>query len=114
MPSQVSLSEPPSSWWLIFILSGIFSCFYHWEKIRSLRRAAFAADVDLEADNSLAPSKPKPTHMNQSLPVLMPGDHIPKFIALPCPCQPPLPGRIIVQVQKLPLPRQLPPRVAVT
>ena len=27
-------------------------------------------------------------NQRQSLPVLMPGDKVPKFIALPCPCEP--------------------------
>ncbi|CAA2987363.1 Hydroxyproline-rich glyco family [Olea europaea subsp. europaea] len=87
---------------LIFILSGIFSCLCHWEKICSLRPAAAAAGMDLDGGNTLAPSTSKPTNMDQSLPVLMPGDHVPKFIALPCSCQPPPPGRIFVEVQKPP------------
>nr|AFK48285.1 unknown [Lotus japonicus] len=35
-----------------------------------------------------------------SLPVLMPGDEVPRFIALACPCQPPTEERTIVHVQK--------------
>lgn len=48
---------------LIFILSGIFSCVCHWEKIRSLRPAAAAAGMDLDGGNTLAPSTSKPTNM---------------------------------------------------
>ena len=36
----------------------------------------------------------------ESLPVLMPGDEVPKFIALACPCQPPKEERITIHVQK--------------
>ncbi|XP_016451235.2 uncharacterized protein At5g65660-like [Nicotiana tabacum] len=95
---------------VIFSLSGIFSCCYHWEKIRSLRRRSFA-------DAHPASLKPKHAHMsekqNQSqiLPaVLMPGDQVPKFIALPCPCQPPRLGKVVVEVQTLPRPPPSPPK----
>ena len=40
----------------------------------------------------------------QSLPVLMPGDDLPKFIATPCPRLPPRPDAIVVTVQHPPLP----------
>ncbi|KAI3451856.1 hypothetical protein Pfo_008521 [Paulownia fortunei] len=98
---------------VIFSLSGIFSCCYHWDK---LRRSLSLDATDLEADGDLGPSKPKATHMdlkqqeNQSLPVIMPGDNVPKFIALPCPCEPQRQGKIVVQVQK---PPPKPPRIAV-
>ncbi|KAL1810038.1 hypothetical protein ACET3Z_027028 [Daucus carota] len=89
---------------VIFSLSGIFSCCYHWDKIRSLRRSF---DDDLEAGHyEESPSKPKSNQMdlkqkqNESLPVLMPGDRIAKFIAMPCPCEPLRAQKIIVEVQK--------------
>ncbi|KAE8010454.1 hypothetical protein FH972_006825 [Carpinus fangiana] len=99
---------------IIFSLSGIFSCCYHWDKFRSLRRS-FSEDPDHEPDIEASPSKSKPTctdlkqNQSESLPVLMPGDRIPKFIALPCPCEPPRPETIVVKVQKPPKP----PRIAV-
>lgn len=77
---------------VIFTLSGIFSCFYHWDK---LRRALSLHLPDLEADGDLSPTKPKAPHDklkqqgNQSMSVIMPGDNVPKFIAMPCPCEPP-------------------------
>jgi len=43
-------------------------------------------------------------NQSQSLPVLMPGDRIPKFIAMPCPCNPPHPEKEVVKVQKPPKP----------
>ncbi|XP_004512543.1 uncharacterized protein At5g65660 [Cicer arietinum] len=101
-PPQVDTSRPSLGFPLgtallliiIFSLSGIFSCCYHWEKFRSLHQSL----SDLEAAHSHTqspPSKSKPhsTGMEgekkgQSLTVLMPGDDVPKFIAMPCPCQP--------------------------
>lgn len=46
----------------------------------------------------------------QSLPVIMPGDNVPKFIALPCPCEPPRMEKIVVEVEP---PPPKPPRIAV-
>ncbi|KAA8531488.1 hypothetical protein F0562_006159 [Nyssa sinensis] len=111
-PSRPSIGFPLGTALLliiIFSLSGIFSCCYHWDKLRSLRRS-FSDSMDPEADIDQSPSKSKPSHTSskqnesQSLPVIMPGDQIPKFIALPCPCEPepPRPARIIVEVQKPP------------
>ncbi|KAI3978631.1 hypothetical protein MKX01_015806 [Papaver californicum] len=77
---------------VIFCLSGVFSCCYHWKKLRSLRQSFASNADDLEANT---PTKITPTYLSlkinqrESLPVLMPGDNIPKFIALPCPCEPP-------------------------
>nr|GMC95023.1 uncharacterized protein At5g65660-like [Ipomoea batatas] len=89
---------------LIFSLSGIFSCCYHWDRLRSFRRRShFSNAADLEASAAgYGPHKPnhfpqksKENHM-QTLPVIMPGDEVPKFLALPCPCQPPRPGKAVV------------------
>lgn len=99
---------------IIFSLSGIFSCCYHWDKLRSFRRSFTDATADLEADSDQDTSKAKLAHMslkqnqNQSLPVLMPGDQVPKFIALPCPCEPPREEKInIVEEEKPPKPAQM-------
>ncbi|MCD9646342.1 hypothetical protein HAX54_036108 [Datura stramonium] len=98
---------------VIFSLSGIFSCCYHWDKLRSLRRS-FA---DLESGLDPSSLKHKQTYMNwkqsQStiLPVvLMPGDEVPKFIAMPCPCQFPTPEKVVDELQKLPPPLPSPPK----
>ncbi|CAN4123639.1 unnamed protein product [Withania somnifera] len=92
---------------VIFSLSGVFSCCYHWDKIRSLRRRSLA---DLEAGDDPSSLKDKHTNMqnqSQSMPaVLMPGDQVPKFIAMPSPCQPPIPEKVVMEKQK---PPQLPP-----
>ncbi|CAI9752968.1 unnamed protein product [Fraxinus pennsylvanica] len=87
---------------VIFSLSGVFSCLYHWDKLRSLHRS----NDDLEADGDQGPSKMKVLRMNlkqdknQSFPVIMAGDDVPKFIAMPCPRKPPLPAKISVEVKK--------------
>ncbi|CAA2976210.1 uncharacterized protein At5g65660-like [Olea europaea var. sylvestris] len=97
---------------VIFSLSGIFSCLYHWDKLRSLRRS----DHDLEADGDQGPSKPKVLHTNlkqeknQSLPVIMAGDDVPRFIAMPCPRESSVRAKVTVEVKKPPKP---PPRIAV-
>ncbi|XP_010444575.1 PREDICTED: uncharacterized protein At5g65660 [Camelina sativa] len=106
---------------IIFSLSGIFSCCYHWDKHRSLRRSlANASTRPSPADIESNPYKPKPPFpemkkpQNLSVPVLMPGDNTPKFIALPCPCAPPRPEKLTVDVQTPPQsPPVKPPRFPV-
>ncbi|RZC49656.1 hypothetical protein C5167_018084 [Papaver somniferum] len=122
---------------LIFSMSGLFSCCYHWDKFRSLRRSfsrraadhhhQAEEDIDLEANstnnhnsvNQSSSSKPFEIypHGNQntnvSMPVIMPGDNIAKFIALPCPCEPFRPDNVVVTIksmQQTPLPPPPPPR----
>ncbi|XP_022133072.1 uncharacterized protein At5g65660 [Momordica charantia] len=97
---------------VIFTLSGIFSCCYHWDKLRSLRRSA-SQHPHLHLPSSPSKSNPNSldleTNQRDSLSVLMPGDSIPKFIAMPCPREPPRPEMIQVKVEKPPKP----PRIAV-
>ncbi|XP_030455684.1 uncharacterized protein At5g65660 [Syzygium oleosum] len=100
---------------VIFSLSGIFSCCYHWDKLRSLRQSSDDNDADPEADlenppwKSVASSKDVKRNQSQTLPVLMPGDETPKFIALPCPCQPPREEKnVVVKAQKPVKPPRLP------
>ncbi|MED6211015.1 hypothetical protein PIB30_069599 [Stylosanthes scabra] len=104
---------------IIFSLSGIFSCCYHWDKLRSFRQSQSTPPSSSSSpshSSSLSPIKPNliSTGMKQSkgesLPVLMPGDQIPKFIAMPCPCQPHHSENIIVTVQH---PPPKPPRLPV-
>ncbi|CAN1132835.1 Uncharacterized protein At5g65660 [Linum perenne] len=102
---------------VIFSLSGIFSCCYHWDKLRSLRRRnSFSDDNQSQDDIESPPFKPKlpsssdvKKKQRESLTVVMPGDQIPKFIALPCPCEPPRSETAAVKVVKPPKP----PRIAV-
>ncbi|KAG8061806.1 hypothetical protein GUJ93_ZPchr0003g16463 [Zizania palustris] len=83
---------------VIFSLSGIFSCCYHWDKLRSLLWSRHP-DVILQEGQqhtiiSVASSPPSKTTCDQKhekggkecgLPVIMPGDNIPRFFARPCP-----------------------------
>ncbi|OAY35679.1 uncharacterized protein At5g65660 [Manihot esculenta] len=103
---------------IIFTLSGIFSCCYHWDKLRSLRRS-FSDEPEPQDDIEASPSKSAPhqtglkQNQSQSLPVLMPGDQIPKFIALPCPCEPPREEKVVVRVHRPPPPPPKMPRLPV-
>ncbi|CDY71608.1 hypothetical protein BRARA_I00827 [Brassica rapa] len=108
---------------IIFSLSGIFSCCYHWDKHRSLRRSLAnasghpsAASADIES-SPFKPRLPFPDlkkNQNLSVTVLMPGDNTPKFIALPCPCAPPRPEKLTVNAQSPPhSPPVKPPRFPV-
>ncbi|CAN1317091.1 Uncharacterized protein At5g65660 [Linum perenne] len=91
---------------VIFSLSGIFSCCYHWDKLRSLRRRNSFSDDNQSQVWVWQDVKKK---QRESLTVVMPGDQIPKFIALPCPCEPPRSETAAVKVVKPPKP----PRIAV-
>ncbi|KAK3411855.1 uncharacterized protein At5g65660 [Eucalyptus grandis] len=99
---------------VIFSLSGIFSCCYHWERLRSLRQSSSdGADPEADPENppwkSAPPSKDVKRDHGQTLPVLMPGDGVPKFIALPSPRQPPREEKtVVVKVQKPVKPPRLP------
>ncbi|RDY03057.1 hypothetical protein CR513_13400 [Mucuna pruriens] len=119
-PPQVDASRPSLGFPLgtallliiIFSLSGILSCCYHWDRIRSLRQSFSYADPQMHSD---ATKSTHPTELRQnrgqSLPVLMPGDEVPKFIAMPCPCEPSRPDNIVVTVElekPPPKPPQLP------
>ncbi|RDY11292.1 hypothetical protein CR513_04064, partial [Mucuna pruriens] len=87
---------------IIFSLSGIFSCCYHWDKLRSFRRSLFHPDPAPSHTHS-SPSMEVKQSEGDSFPVLMPGDQLPKFIAMPCPCQPSRLDKILVTVQNPPL-----------
>ncbi|KAF8089690.1 hypothetical protein N665_0499s0018 [Sinapis alba] len=97
---------------IIFSLSGIFSCCYHWDKHRSLRRSL--ANASAHPSSPFKPTLPFPDLKNPqdlSITVLMPGDKTPKFIALPCPCAPPRPEKLTVDIQSPPhSPPVKPPR----
>uniref|UniRef100_A0A7C8YHV1 Hydroxyproline-rich glycoprotein family protein n=1 Tax=Opuntia streptacantha TaxID=393608 RepID=A0A7C8YHV1_OPUST len=78
---------------VIFSLSGIFSCCYHWDKFRSLRHS-FSHDIEAALHPThiskppLLPDGEKHKQREESVGVIMPGDEVAKFIAMPCPCQP--------------------------
>lgn len=65
-PTRPSLGFPLGTALLliiVFSLSGIFSCCYHWDKLRSLRRSFSGAGAAAADDDDDSPTKPKPAHM---------------------------------------------------
>ncbi|XP_024539702.1 uncharacterized protein At5g65660 [Selaginella moellendorffii] len=86
---------------LVFGVSTLFSCCYHWEKIRSHTgrlTANRSSAMDSSATSSSAGAAdgaagdrcceidpPKCTKQSLILPVLMPGDQIPRYVAWPSP-----------------------------
>lgn len=97
---------------VIFGLSGMFSFCYHWEKRRNIisRRTGRVEAGALDVGHC----KPQAPHMNSKQPknnglpvVIMPGDNVPKFIALPSPCEPPRLEKVIVDVPPPPPPKSL-------
>ncbi|XP_054810639.1 uncharacterized protein At5g65660-like [Prosopis cineraria] len=101
--SRPSLGFPLGTAFLliaIFTISGICSCCYHWDKLRSLRRSYPPPLQYPSSPHKSRLSSADKQNRGQSFPVLMPGDEVPKFIAMPCPCEP---HRISVTVQKPPL-----------
>ncbi|CAJ1931194.1 unnamed protein product [Sphenostylis stenocarpa] len=92
---------------IIFSLSGIFSCCYHWDKLRSFRQS-LSHPHPAPSHTQSQPSREVKQNKGESLPVLMPGDEVPKFIAMPCPCQPSRPDTFVVTVENPPLKPPLP------
>lgn len=88
---------------MIYILLLTTHVFLKTKQIISTRSVMFCANTFF-IFNLLQDSKQK---QNQSLPVIMPGDRIAKFIAMPCPCEPLRADKIIVQVEKPPKPPQI-------
>ncbi|XP_066368382.1 uncharacterized protein At5g65660-like [Miscanthus floridulus] len=80
---------------VIFALSGMFSMCYHWDKLRSLLRSRHPALFEESEHTAISigssPSKTTSDHKLEKvgkecgLPVIMPGDKVPKFFARPCP-----------------------------
>ncbi|KAK4769036.1 hypothetical protein SAY86_027186 [Trapa natans] len=70
------------------------------EDVRSLHDLQLLASIHEQTAYPIFRLRDKPSESNhvftysrkdgrQRMPVLMPGDAVPKFIALPCPCRPP-------------------------
>ncbi|QCE00773.1 uncharacterized protein At5g65660-like [Vigna unguiculata] len=98
---------------LLFIC-GFFCCCLHWSKLQSFLHSHGIINIQslqqTQMQSELASPYHKPAfpvvmmkqNYAESLPVLMPGDAVPKFIATACPCQPPRDERITIHVQKEP------------
>ncbi|CAI0464126.1 unnamed protein product [Linum tenue] len=89
----------------LFSMSAVFICCLHWDRLRSFWDVPDDDGIHRETDH-LPPHKSSPLQLKasknrgESLPVLMPGEQVPRFIAMACPCQPPLLETVKVDVQK--------------
>ncbi|XP_058220409.1 uncharacterized protein At5g65660-like [Rhododendron vialii] len=82
---------------MLLCMSCLFTCFYHWHKLRSLfifRPSMHEnySESPRDSDSTAPHSPPKYTAKEEptqgpNLTVVMPGDQFPKFVALPTPCQ---------------------------
>ncbi|CAN1341143.1 Uncharacterized protein At5g65660 [Linum perenne] len=68
-------------------MTGVFICCLHWGYLRSLWDAP---DDDETQHLCFGIEQKQSDKQVESLPVLMPGDEVPRFIAMACPCQPPV------------------------
>ncbi|XWS24020.1 hypothetical protein CRYUN_Cryun28dG0065500 [Craigia yunnanensis] len=104
---------------LLFFMSGFLICYLNWHKLRALILQSFdhpdeIDDFQSDIDHSPAVQasspvmKPRQKIVGQSLPVLMPGDQVPRFIAIACPCEPARIEKITITVQKPPADLPLP------
>ncbi|KAA8538223.1 hypothetical protein F0562_027954 [Nyssa sinensis] len=91
--SRPSIGFPLGLALLLLILISIsffFSCCYHWEKLRALLQSSMEESAEIQTDSahsspkSIVKSEP---NEGQSFTILMPGDDVPKFVALPRPCE---------------------------
>ncbi|PWZ56142.1 putative ATPase N2B [Zea mays] len=67
---------------VIFALSGMFSCCYHWDKLRSLLRSRHPGMFQEGTSVASSPSKTTCDHKLDracGLPVIMPGDKVPSY-----------------------------------
>ncbi|KAK2446339.1 hypothetical protein P8452_23823 [Trifolium repens] len=96
---------------LLFFISCFFCCCLHWDKLQCLFPSFMVNVINpqshIQQQPQYASSHHKPgfpvlmmkeNHV-QSFPVVMPGDKVPKFIALACPCDPPKDENITIHVQ---------------
>ncbi|GAB2232028.1 hypothetical protein Droror1_Dr00011049 [Drosera rotundifolia] len=118
-PSRPSLGFPLGTALLllvIFTLSGVFSCCYHWDRLRAIRGggASMTESVDEDIESGADATKSYMIGKDQKVPaVIMPGDNVPKFIALPSPCEPPRPEDPDKHVIRQPTRPPKPPPLAI-
>ncbi|MBA0722358.1 hypothetical protein Golax_003041 [Gossypium laxum] len=96
---------------LLFCISAVLLCYLNWQKLRALiLRSSDQDRDDIESYIGRSPDlevsspvmKPKGKIVGQSMPVLMPGDKVPRFIAMASPCEPPRTETITIRVPKPP------------
>ncbi|KAB2023629.1 hypothetical protein ES319_D06G032100v1 [Gossypium barbadense] len=96
---------------LLFCISAVLLCYLNWQKLRALiLRSSDQDQDDIESDIGRSPDlevsspvmKPKGKIVGKNMPVLMPGDKVPRFIAMASPCEPPRTETITITVPKPP------------
>ncbi|KAG2692595.1 hypothetical protein I3760_08G059500 [Carya illinoinensis] len=82
---------------MFFCMIAFYAARIHWNKLRSFLLSSQDVTSDIETDileyshrNPVPPCQMPEQSENPSVSVLMPGDQAPKFIAMACPCRPPL------------------------
>ncbi|XP_057731277.1 uncharacterized protein At5g65660-like [Arachis stenosperma] len=104
---------------LILFMCFFFCCCIHWEKIEAFLISYGVINnphhphmtmqqPDLPSTHHQNPSFLFPGKECESLPVVMPGDVVPRFMGIACACQPPTHHHemIQIQLQKPPLTQQ--------
>ncbi|PON59642.1 hydroxyproline-rich glycoprotein family protein [Parasponia andersonii] len=118
--TRPSISFPLGIAFLVIMLlciTAFFLCCLYWDRLRSLQLsnsdpqhdAADTSQTDFAHSPPQKPLRPPPMakqkdQAQSTVPVLMPGDEVPKFIAIARPCEPPvmLVEKITVVVHKPP------------
>ncbi|GLT79952.1 hypothetical protein SLA2020_514170 [Shorea laevis] len=91
----------------LFCLSTLLSCCLNWLKLRTLLRSSLddtdGRDIRIDITHHLPEEAADHAEMKmireteeQSWPVVMPGDRVPKFIAIACPSEPPVVRKLTV------------------
>ncbi|KAK9215867.1 hypothetical protein WN944_007873 [Citrus x changshan-huyou] len=73
---------------MLFCMSGVLTCCLNWHKVRSLLIHADNDNIQTNIHHLHTFQAPEQNQI-QSLLVSMPGDQVPKFVAMACPCKPP-------------------------
>ncbi|CAI0393589.1 unnamed protein product [Linum tenue] len=82
---------------ILLSMSAVFICCLRWDNHRSFRDVP---DDDDDEAHDFPPQQKASKNRGESLPVLMPGEQVPRFIAMACPCQPPVLETIQVDFEK--------------
>ncbi|CAN0921905.1 Uncharacterized protein At5g65660 [Linum grandiflorum] len=85
----------------LLAMCGVFICCLYWDRIPIFAQPPH--DLHYPPTHNIKPSS---HHLNkvESLPVMMPGDQVPSFIAMSCPCNkpPPPPAAALEIIVQLP------------
>ncbi|OWM66163.1 hypothetical protein CDL15_Pgr013380 [Punica granatum] len=85
---------------IIFSSSIAVACCYYRDRFQSHHQSSPEPDIEQPPLKPEAMGEGSKFRHRESLPVLMPGDQVPKFVGLPCPSEPPREEKKIVEMQK--------------